>query len=275
MGSYPALKGIPVPVDPAIHVDELTYAYPNGPVALDRVSFQVTSGESIGLVGPNGAGKTTLFLCLMGVLPAKSGTVRVVGLDPADVEHRRALPTRAGLIFQNSDDQIFNTTVFDEVAFGPLNLGLPASDVRCRVNEALTRVGLTGLDSRVPFHLSGGEKRRVALAGVLAMQPEVLLMDEPSMSLDPRGRRELIRLCNDLTVTKLIAAHDLEFIRATCRRILLLDAGRIVADGPVRSILASEELMIGHGLEVPHSLTHHSVSEKHHHGELDERGMPP
>ena len=178
--------------DPVIEVCDLRHDYPGGVHALGGVSFTVAAGENVGLVGPNGAGKTTLFLCLAGVLPAPPGAVRVAGLDPAKPAERRLLPARLGVVFQNSDDQLFNSTVFDDVAFGPLNLGLPADEVRKRVAEALDRVGLAGLEERVPFHLSGGEKRRAALAGVLAMRPEVLLLDEPSIFLDPRGRRELI-----------------------------------------------------------------------------------
>jgi cobalt/nickel transport system ATP-binding protein len=247
---------------PAIRVHDLTYAYPGGPVALERVSFVVGEGESVGLVGPNGAGKTTLFLCLSGVLPTTTGAVQLAGLDPADPSQRRALPTKVGIVFQNSDDQLFNATVSDDVAFGPLNLGFAHEEVKQRVAEALARVGLTGFEQRIPFHLSGGEKRRVALAGVLAMRPEILLLDEPSMYLDPRGRRELIRLINCLSVTKMLAAHDLELVRETCQRVLVLDGGRLVSDGPVRTILTDACLMERHGLEVPHSLTHHT--EKHH-----------
>src|SRR5262249_45197273 len=146
--------------------------------------FDIGAEESVGLVGPNGAGKTTLFLCLMGVLPPRKDTVHLAGLDPAVGSERRSLPAKAGIVFQKSDDQIFNASVFDDVAFGPLNLRLPAEEVRSRVALALERVGLKGFEERVPFHLSGGEKRRVALAGVLAMQPEVLLLDEPSSQLD-------------------------------------------------------------------------------------------
>jgi cobalt/nickel transport system ATP-binding protein len=248
----------------AIRVQDLCYSYPGGAMALDHVSFEIAEGESIGVLGPNGAGKTSLFLCLSGVLPVAPGTARVADLDPAVPEQRRQLPSRTGIVFQNSDDQLFSTTVFDDVAFGPLNLGLPADEVRRRVSEALERVGLKGFDQRVPFHLSGGEKRRAALAGVLAMQPSILLLDEPSMYLDPRGRRELIRLVKGLSVTKLIAGHDLEMIRATCARVLVLDAGRLVADGPTLSVLANGELMNAHGLEVPHSLTHHRENERHH-----------
>jgi cobalt/nickel transport system ATP-binding protein len=240
--------------DSAIDVAGLTFAYPGGPRALDHIQWRVARGESIGLVGPNGAGKTTLFLCLSGVLPVQPGVVRLAELDPAEPAQRRLLPTRVGIVFQNSDDQIFNATVFDDVAFGPLNLGLPADEVRCRVAEALERVGLTGREQRVPFHLSGGEKRRVALAGVLAMRPDILLLDEPSMYLDPRGRRELIRLIHGLPGTRVIAAHDLELILETCQRACVIDGGRLVADGPARDVLADAALMEAHGLEVPYSL---------------------
>jgi cobalt/nickel transport system ATP-binding protein len=240
----------------ALEIADLTFAYPAGPTALAGLSLRVAAGESVALVGPNGAGKTTLFLTLAGVLAPGGGTARVAGLDVTDPANRRQIPRHLGIVFQNSDDQLFNATVRDDVAFGPLNLGLPEAEVRQRVRAALAEVGLGGFEERVPFHLSGGEKRRVALAGVLAMQPAVLLLDEPSIHLDPRGRRELIRLLNQLTPTKVIASHDLEFILATCTRAVLLDHGRLVADGPVRAILADPRLMEEHGLEVPHSLTH-------------------
>jgi cobalt/nickel transport system ATP-binding protein len=249
---------------PAIRVDDLSFTYPGGLTALHQIRLQVPAGESIGLVGPNGAGKTTLFLCLSGVLPVRAGVVCVAGLDPAKREERSQLPARVGIVFQNSDDQLFNATVVDDVAFGPLNLGLPADEVRRRVAEALERVGLAGLEQRVPFHLSGGEKRRAALAGVLAMRPEVLLLDEPSMYLDPRGRRELIGLIQSLPVTKMIASHDLELILETCQQAFVLDGGRLIASGPARSLLADAALMEAHGLEVPHSLTYHAASNRHH-----------
>jgi cobalt/nickel transport system ATP-binding protein len=238
----------------AIRVRDLSHAYPGGVRALDGVTWDAAAGASIALVGPNGAGKTTLFLCLSGVLPVRPGMVSVAGLDPADPAPRRRLPEQVGIVFQNSDDQLFQATVFDDVAFGPLNLGLPPDEVRRRVAEALDRVGLAGAEKRVPFHLSGGEKRRVALAGVLAMRPAVLLLDEPSMYLDPRGRRELIGLVNGLPGTRVIASHDLEFILRTCGRVLLLDQGRLVADGPAADLLADAALMEAHGLEVPYSL---------------------
>jgi cobalt/nickel transport system ATP-binding protein len=238
-----------------LQVRELTYRYPQGPaVALERLSFDVAEGESVGLIGPNGAGKTTLFLCLSGVLIPKAEALRVAGLDVLDARQRRRLPGEVGIVFQDSDDQIFNATLFDDVAFGPLNLGVPPDEVRQRVTEALARVGLVGMEDRVPFHLSGGEKRRAALAGVLAMRPRVLLLDEPSMFLDPRGRRELIALIRGLGGTKQIASHDLEMVVQTCARVLLLDRGRLIKDGPTRELLSDEKLMEDHGLEVPYSL---------------------
>ena len=240
--------------EPIVEVRDLTYAYPQGPVALERVTFAVGAGERVGLVGPNGAGKTSLFLCLAGVIAPRSGAARVAGLDPGDPAQRRRLPSYVGIDFQNPEDQLFSTTVLDDVAFGPLNQGLPPDEVRRRVAEALGRVGMVGTEGRVPFHLSGGEKRRVALAGVLAMRPEVLLLDEPSMFLDPRGRRELIGLLNSLGGTRVIASHDLEMILQTCGRVLVLDRGRLVADGPSRALLADSVLMDAHGLEVPPSL---------------------
>ncbi len=239
---------------PAIDVAGLNFTYPDGKRALGDLSFQVARGETVGLVGPNGAGKTTLFLCLAGVLSAQGGTVRVAGLDPRQAADRKQLPGRVGIVFQNSDDQLFSTTLGDDVAFGPLNLGVPADEVRRRVADALARVGLAGFDGRVPFHLSGGEKRRAAIAGVLAMQPEVLLLDEPSMFLDPRGRRELIRLLNELAITKIIATHDLELILDTCQRVLVLDQGGLVAQGSAEVLLRDAALMNAHGLEVPYRL---------------------
>ncbi len=237
-----------------IQVDNLSYTYPGGILALDSLNFAIGEGESVALVGPNGAGKTTLFLCLAGVLAVRSGMARLAGLDPADPPQRRQLPAKVGIIFQNSDDQLFQTTVFDDVAFGPLNLGLDGAEVRRRVSEALLKVGLEGFEQRVPHHLSGGEKRRTALAGVLAMRPEILLLDEPTMFLDPRGRRELIRLLHTLPGTRIIASHDLEMILETSNRAVVLDRGRLIADGLARQLLADRELMEAHGLEVPHSL---------------------
>ena len=240
--------------DAVIDVRGLTFAYVAGPTALEAISFRVDEGESLGLIGPNGAGKTTLFLCLSGILPARSGTIGVAGLNPANPADRRRLPAKVGVIFQDSDDQLFSTTVLDDVAFGPLNLGCGPQEVRRRVAESLRSMGAEGLEHRAPHLLSGGEKRRVALAGVLAMRPEIYLLDEPSMYLDPRGRRDLIRLLPSLPGTRILASHDLEMVLETCGRVLLLDQGRLIVDGPAKDILADAALMQAHGLEVPYSM---------------------
>jgi cobalt/nickel transport system ATP-binding protein len=239
---------------PALITDHLNHVYADGRKALDDVSFVIEPGESVAIVGPNGAGKTTLFLRLCGVLAGQPGQALVNGHDPADPKERRKLPETVGIVFQNPDDQLFSPTVADDVAFGPLNLGASADEARARVAEALAAVGMADAGERVPFQLSGGEKRRAALAGVLAMHPAVLLLDEPSMFLDPRGRRELIEVIRGLPGTKLIATHDLELVLDTCSRVLVLDGGKLLADGPAAKLLADPELMDRHGLEVPYRL---------------------
>jgi cobalt/nickel transport system ATP-binding protein len=231
-----------------INVSALTYVYADGRQALSDLSFHIGEGESVGLIGPNGAGKTTLFLCLCGVLKVRPASIAIAGLDPSDPAQRKRLPASVGNVFQNSDDQLFSSTVFDDVAFGPLNLQLPAVEVRQRVADALGQVDMTGREERVPFHLSGGEKRRTALAGALAMRPSVLLLDEPSMFLDPRSRRGVIGLIRQLPGTKIIASHDLPMIRETCSRILLLDEGKLIADGPAAQIMDNAQLLEKHGL---------------------------
>lgn len=238
-----------------VEVEQLSYAYPAGTPALREVTFHLRHGERVGLIGPNGAGKTTLVLLLAGLLEAATGAVKVAGCDLRTAAGRRQVHRKLGVVFQNPDDQIINATVEDDVAFGPLNLGLPREGVAARVHEALARVGLgDAYRARIPFHLSAGEKRRVALAGALAMDPQILLLDEPTSDLDPRGRRELRQILDALTVTRLISSHNLEFVLDTCERVLLLDEGRLCADGPAAQVLADAELMLRHGLEVPASL---------------------
>ncbi|WP_439627228.1 energy-coupling factor ABC transporter ATP-binding protein [Gemmata sp.] len=240
---------------PALRVSNLCHRYADGRTALDGLSFSVAAGECIAIVGPNGAGKTTLFLRLCGVLSGKPGEASVRGLDPSDQTHRKKLPESIGIVFQNPDDQLFSPTVLEDVCFGPLNLGLSVEEAKSRAAEALSAVGLPPeAGERVPFKLSGGDKRRAALAGVLAMRPAVLLLDEPSAFLDPRGRRDLIELIRRLPGTKLIATHDLDLALDVCSRALVLDGGRLAADGPVAELLANPELMDRHGLEVPHRL---------------------
>jgi cobalt/nickel transport system ATP-binding protein len=205
------------------------------------------------VMGVNGAGKSTLALTVVGFLHPTTGSVRVFGTEvghPTLAEVRR----RVGLVFQNPDDQLFMATLFDDVAFGPLNLGLPENEVRRRVTEALAGVGLAGLERKFPGHLSGGQKRSAALAGVLAMGPDLLLLDEPSSNLDPAGRRALIRQLAALPQARLIATHDLELVLDLCPRVVVLDGGRVAADGPALEILADAALMARHRLEVPYSL---------------------
>jgi cobalt/nickel transport system ATP-binding protein len=235
----------------ALHFSSLTHTYSCGRRVLDDVSFSVAKGECVALVGPNGAGKTTLFLRLCGVLAGRPGQALVAGLDPADPTQRKKLPAAVGFLFQNADDQLFSPTVRDDVAFGPLNLGLPEAEVNERVTDALTRVGLAGFEDRVPFQMSGGEKRRAAVATLLAMRPSVFLFDEPTASLDPRSRRDVIDLIRGLPGTKLIATHDLDFVLDCCPRTLVLDAGRLCADGRSQAILSDETLLETHGLEMP------------------------
>jgi len=220
----------------------------------EDLSFALPPGGIVGVIGPNGAGKTTFFLTLIGIYRPHGGTLRVGGLDVSEKRHLPEIRRRTGLVFQNTDDQLFSASVHEDVAFGPLNLGLDAQEVRRRVDKALRDVDALQHADRVSHHLSAGEKRRVALACVLAMEPEILILDEPTNDLDPRARREAINRIRSLTQTRLIASHDLEFILDTCDRVVVLDEGRIVADGPARELLADHATMEAHGLEVPPSL---------------------
>ncbi len=240
-----------------ILVDQLDYTYPDGREALKSISFRVADGETVGLIGPNGAGKSTLLLHLNGLLglPRRTGRIEIQGLS-VEPAHLPEIRRRVGLLFQDPDDQLFSATVGEDIAFGPEQLGLTPGEVGDRVRAALAMVNLTGFESRPPHHLSLGEKKRVCLAGVWACQPEVLVFDEPTANFDPRGRREFIDLCHKFPGTKLIASHDLEMILSVCGRVLVLDAGRLVAQGATQQVLGDEPLMLAHGLEKPHSLFH-------------------
>ena len=240
----------------AVEVHNLFYAYPDGTEALKGVSFHVAPGEAVALVGANGAGKSTLLLHLNGYLPVAQGEVRI-GDIPLTRETAGALRRAVGMVFQDPDDQLFMPTVAEDVAFGPLNLRLPPAEVEQRVSSALDRVGLLHRRERPPYRLSAGEKRSAAIATVLAMAPDILVMDEPSSYLDPRGRRRLINLLRSFEHTRIIATHDLELVVDVCARVIVMDGGRIVADGPTREVLNDVPLMLEHGLERPHSLSHH------------------
>lgn len=230
----------------AVRVHALTHTFSCGRKALDAVAFDVGEAESVAILGANGAGKTTLLLRLAGLLSGTAGQAAVAGFDPAT--DRKKIPAAVGVLFQNPDDQLFCPTVLEEVMFGPLNLGATPAEAEKRAADALARVGLIGCEGRGPATLSGGEKRRAAVAGVLAMRPKVWLLDEPTMYLDPRGRREFAALLNELPGAKLVATHDFEFAATTCTRGVLLAGGAVRADRPIQEMLADGELLAAAGL---------------------------
>jgi cobalt/nickel transport system ATP-binding protein len=239
---------------PALRVAGLHFAYPDGSVALSGVDLSVAPGERVALLGPNGAGKTTLVLHLNGILHGGAGTVEVAGtpVDPRDRAAVAEIRRRVGIVFQDPDDQLFMPTVAEDVAFGPANLGVRGDELRARVDEALAAVDMAAHRDQVPHHLSFGQRRRVAVATVLAMRPEVLVLDEPSSNLDPASRRELAGIITSLPVTVLMVTHDLPYALQLCPRSVILDTGRIVADGATRDVLADRELLAAHRLELPY-----------------------
>jgi cobalt/nickel transport system ATP-binding protein len=253
---------------PAIEIERLAFAYPDGRQALFGVSFRIERGERVALLGPNGAGKTTLVLHLNGILGsvaggAGTGRVRISGSD-LHREHLAEVRRKVGLVFQDPDDQLFMPTVRDDVAFGPENLGLSGAELDERVHEALVAVGMQDHADIAPHHLSFGQRRRVAVATVLAMRPHVLVLDEPSSNLDPASRRELADILTGLDVTLLMITHDLPYALQLCERSLLMDGGRIVADGNTRDLLADADLMSAHRLELPYAFNPLSVPGPEH-----------
>jgi cobalt transport protein ATP-binding subunit len=232
--------------EPCIEISHLSFSYPDCRQALCDVNLIVRPGERVALVGPNGAGKSTLLLHLNGILRG-DGSVRVMGYEVAE-PHLTRIRALVGMVFQDADDQLFSPTVFDDVAFGPLYAGLPEEEVRRRVAWALAQVGMGEYAERVSHHLSLGEKKRAAIATVLAMQPEILVFDEPTGGLDPRARRRLIELLRGLPQTMLAATHDLRFVAEVFSRTVILDGGQVVADGPTEVLLADKRLLEAHGL---------------------------
>jgi energy-coupling factor transporter ATP-binding protein EcfA2 len=257
---------------PAVRVERLSYRYPDGRPALGGVDLTIMSGESVALIGPNGAGKSTLLWHLNGLLPGRARSEPVHAHGPMGVGRNGEPPSvwidgieaterngpeirrRVGLVFQDPDDQLFSTTVVEDVAFGPLNQGKAKAEARRIALDSLGRVELAAAAERMPHHLSYGEKKRVCLAGVLACEPSILALDEPTANLDPRGRRRFIELIRGLPATKLIATHDLEMVLELCQRAILLDGGRVVANGLVRNVLGDPMLLEAHGLEMPLTL---------------------
>ena len=240
-----------------LSVSSLAFAYPDGRQALRGIDLSLVAGERAALLGPNGAGKTTLVLHLNGVLHSGSGSVTVDGLpvDPHDRSSLAEIRRRVGIVFQDPDDQLFMPTVADDVAFGPANLGLRGAALEARVDEALAAVGMSEHRDRAPHHLSFGQRRRVAVATVLAMRPSLLVLDEPSSNLDPASRRELAEILTALPVTMLMVTHDLPYALQLCERSVILDDGAVVADGPTREVLRDVSLLAKHRLELPYGFS--------------------
>jgi len=243
----------------ALDVRGLAFAYPDGHQALYGIDLRVEPGERVAILGPNGAGKTTLILHLNGVLSPQRGEVRIGGLRVAK-DTLREIRRRVGIVFQDPDDQLFMPTVRDDVSFGPANLGVRGEDLDARVEAALDAVGMLAYRDRPPHHLSFGQRRRVAVATVLAMNPEILVLDEPSSNLDPAGRRELAEILMSLDVTILVVTHDLPYALELCHRAVVMNDGSIVADGSCAAILSDEALMAANRLELPFGFhPHHAL----------------
>ncbi len=234
---------------PAVEIKNLTYSYPDGTPALDRVNLIIEEGESVGIVGPNGAGKSTLLLHLNGILQGQ-GEVKIFGL-PVEKKNLQEIRRRVGLVFQDPDDQLFSPTVYDDVAFGPINMGLSKDEVIKEVRRALSAVGMEGTEKRSAHHLSFGQQKRVSIATVLSMNPDLLALDEPSSNLDPRSRRELAELLQGLKITKVLVTHDLPFVFEVCERIIILYGGQVVWDGEAFATLSDEELLKRYEMELP------------------------
>ena len=253
----------------AILVDNVEYSYPNGHEVLKQVACSIAYGEKVALIGPNGAGKSTFMSLLNGVGLPTSGRIEIGGLA-VKKENLTEIRRKVGIVFQDPDDQLFCPTVFDDVAFGPLNLGLPKDEIQARVSEALSLVGLAGFEERSSFHLSFGERKRLALATVLSYQPDILVFDEPSTNMDPMNRRRLIQWLQASDKTILLCTHDLDIALDVCSRCLVLSGGGFVADGPAREILYDRSLLEANQLELPLALmTHELLHEKLSTGQMD------
>lgn len=233
-----------------LNISNLSFAYPSGDKVLHNINLFLNKGEKTALIGPNGSGKTTLFLLCCGVLKIKNGTIKI---QDNNVQFNKFNPD-ISYLFQSPEDQLFSTTIFDDIAFGPMNMGISKDDIRNVVERSLKKVGALELSAKASFHLSGGEKRLAAIASLLAMNPKVMLFDEPTANLDTRNRRKVIDLIKGLKETLFISSHNMDFLLETCSRAILIDEGVIVTEGPIKDILSNKVLMENHGLEVPFSL---------------------
>ena len=233
-----------------LKIEHLSFSYEKEEQVLKDISFMARDGESIGIIGANGIGKSTLMKLLVGLYLNYEGTLEIAG-HPVNKKNLNHVREHIGYVFQDSDSQLFLSTVEDDVAFGPQNYGLSDEEVEKRVTKALERVHITELRKKQTYKLSGGEKKLASIATILSMEPDIIIMDEPSIALDPRNRKNLIKILNEINSLKLITSHDLDFIMDTCERTVLLDEGRIIADGKSKDILADEALLTSHGLELP------------------------
>ena len=240
-----------------IDVENVSFSYDRQTPVLENISFHAAEEDAVGLIGANGAGKSTLLKLLVGLEMGFTGSIRVeeIPLEKSTLDRIRE---KIGYVFQDSESQLFMTTVYEDVAFAPRNYGLPEEEVRRRTEEALEKVHIAHLRDKSIYKLSGGEKKLASLATILSMTPDIILMDEPTIALDPRNRRNLIRLVNEFDHLKIIASHDLDFVLDTCSRVILIDGGRIVCDGPAEEVLSDRELLEAHGLELPLSMSRKS-----------------
>ena len=236
-----------------IKISDLRYSYPDGKIALENINLDIFEGESVGIVGANGAGKTTLILHINGIIRNNNGNIKVVDMEMND-KNVRKIRSKVGLVFQNPEDQLFSPTVFEDVSFGPLNMKLPSDEVIKRTTDALEMVEMSGFEERSSHHLSEGEKKRISIATVLSMNPEILVLDEPTSNLDPKHRRELINLLKKINKTIIIVSHDLEAMLELCDRTVLMNKGKVVRDGHTRELMSDKRLMEENYLERPMSL---------------------
>lgn len=236
-------------VKKVIEINHLNYSYPDGIKALENINLDVFEGDSLAIIGPNGAGKSTLLLHFNGILGGNS-SIKILGMEIKD-SNLSVIRSKVGLVFQDPDNQLFMPTVLEDVSFGPINMGLAKEEVRVQVNRALEKVDMMGFEGRLSHHLSLGEKKRISIATVLSMSPEIIVMDEPSSNLDPKHRRDIINLLNNFKFTKIIATHDLNLVLEVCSKVVLIDKGKIIAAGNTGDILKDKALLEKHSLELP------------------------